>query len=77
MAHGASLTGDAAAGDGGDDVHLANHAGGDQGLADDELQGLQAEVVVDITAVDGDGAGAVLKQMTRATEDFRRPVPEK
>ena len=59
VADGAGLAGDAAAGDGGHDVHLAQVLGGDQGLADDELQGLQAEVVVDVTAVDADGAGAV------------------
>ena len=40
------------------------------GLTDDELQGLQTEVIVDITAVDGDGTGAVGEQM-----DLRRPVP--
>ena len=56
---GAGLAGDAAAGDGGLDVHLALHAGGDQGLTDDELQGLKAEIIVDVAAIDGDGAGAV------------------
>ena len=63
VADGAGLAGDAAAGDGGDDVHLAQLLGGDQGLADQQLQGLQTEVIVDVTAVDGDGAGAVLEQM--------------
>ena len=60
---GAGLTGDAAAGDGGGDVHLAQQVGGDQGLTDDELQGIQTKVVVDVTAVDGDGAGAVGEEM--------------
>ena len=60
---GAGLAGDAAAGDGGHDVHLAQLLGGDQGLTDQELQGLQAEVIVDVTAVDGDGTSAVGEQM--------------
>ena len=59
VADGAGLAGNAAAGNGGLDVNLADGAGGDQGLTDDELQGIQTEVVVDITAVDGDRAGAV------------------
>ena len=75
VADGAGLAGDAAAGDGDNQVNLAQGVGGDQGLADQQLQGLQAEVLVDIAAVDGDGAGAVLIDATRATEDFRRPVP--
>ena len=56
----AGLTGNAAAGDGDNDVDLAQQVGGDQGLTDDQLQGLQTEVVVDVAAVDDDGAGAVL-----------------
>ena len=63
MAQGAGLAGDAAAGDGGNDVHLAGVAGGLQGLTDDHLQGIQAEVIVDVTAVDDDGAGAVGEQV--------------
>ena len=59
VADGAGLAGDAAAGDGGLDVHLADGGGGDQGLTDDELQGLQTEVVLNVPTVDGDGAGAV------------------
>ena len=43
------------------DVHLAGGAGGFQGLADDHLQGLQAEIIVNIAAVDGDGTGAALR----------------
>ena len=37
--------------------------GGGQGLTDDHLQGLQAKVLVNVTAIDGDGAGAVGEQM--------------
>ena len=33
------------------------------GLTDQELQGLQAEVIVDVPAVDGDSAGAVGEEM--------------
>ena len=75
MTDGAGLAGDAAAGDGGLNVDLADGAGGDQGLADDKLQRLEAEVIVNVAAVDGDGAGAARKRCTRATEDFLRPVP--
>ena len=56
----ARLTGDAAALDGADDVNLADHVGGDQRLTDDQLQSVQTKVVVDLTTVDDDGAGAVL-----------------
>ena len=63
MAQGASLAGDAAAGDGGDDVHLADVVGSLQGLTDDHLQGLQTEVLVNVAAVDGDGASPVGEQM--------------
>ena len=63
MAQGAGLAGHAAALDGGNDVHLAQGIGGVQGLTDDHLQSLQTKVLVDAAAVDGDGAGAVLKQV--------------
>ena len=63
VAQSAGLTGHAAALDGGNDVHLTQSVGGVQGLTDDHLQSLQTEVLVDAAAVDGDGAGAVLKQM--------------
>ena len=60
MADSTGLTGNAAAGDGDNDVNLAQQIGGDQGLTDDQLQGVQAEILVDVTAVDDDGTGAVL-----------------
>ena len=60
MTDSAGLAGNAAALDGADDVDLADGVGADQGLTDDELQGIETEVVVDVTAVDDDGAGAVL-----------------
>ena len=63
MTQSAGLTGHAAAGDGSHDVHLAGVAGSLQGLTDDHLQGLQAKVLVNVTAIDGDGAGAVGEQM--------------
>jgi hypothetical protein len=59
VADGAGLAGHAAALDGGFDVNLAHGVGGDQGLTNDELQGLETEVIVDLTAVDGDDAAAV------------------
>ena len=57
MTDGACLTGHTAALDGADDVDLAHQLSGDQGLTDDQLQGLQTEVIVDVTTVDDDGAG--------------------
>ena len=63
MAQSTGLTGHTAALDGSHDIHLAQSAGGVQGLANHHLQGLQTEVIVDITAVDGDGAGAIGEQM--------------
>ena len=54
----ASLTGNTAAGNADDDVILALQAQQDQRRTDDQLQGLQTKVVVDVTIVDGDLAGA-------------------
>ena len=59
MTDSAGLAGNAAAVNGCFDIDLADGAGGDQRLTDDELQGLKTEVIVDITAVYGDSAGAV------------------
>ena len=42
---------------------LAEFLGSGQGLTDDHLQGLEAEILVDVAAVDGDGAGAVLEEV--------------
>ena len=56
----AGLAGNAATCDGDNDVNLAHQVGGDQGLTDDQLQGLQTEVIVDVAAIDDDGTGAVL-----------------
>ena len=53
----AGLTGDAAAFDVGDDVIFANSVGNAERLVDNELEGFQAEIIVDVTAVDGDLAG--------------------
>ena len=60
VADSAGLTGHAAACDGDNNVNLANQVSSDQGLTDDQLQGLQTKVIVDIAAVDDDGTGAVL-----------------
>ena len=63
MTDGACLAGDAAAFDGADQIDLAQQIGSSQRLTDNHLQGVQAEVLIDIPAVDGDGAGAVGEQM--------------
>ena len=72
MTDGAGLAGNAAACNGANDVNGAQGVGGNQRLTNDQLQGVQAEVLVDVAAVDGDGTGAAL---IRATEDLRLPVP--
>ena len=54
----ASLTGNAAAGDGADDVKLAEGIGEGHRLTDDQLEGLKAEIVIDVSAVHSDIAGA-------------------
>ena len=72
----ASLAGEAAAGYGALYVELALGAGYFERLTDDQLQGLQTEVVVDGAVVDLDLTGAARgKRRTRATEDFLLPVP--
>ena len=60
MTDSACLTGNTAASNSNNNVNLANHIAGNQGLTDDQLQGLQTEVIVDIAAIDGDSTGAVL-----------------
>ena len=54
----AGLTGDAATGNGADDVVFAHGVRRLKRLIDDQLQRVEAEVVVDVSAVDGDGAAA-------------------
>ena len=63
MAQGAGLAGNAAAGDSGHDIHFAGVSGRLQGLADDHLQGLQAKIIVDVPAVDGDASGSAGEQV--------------
>ena len=60
MTDGAGLAGNAAALDGADNVDLTDQIGRSQRLTDDHLQGIEAEIIVDIATVDGDGAGAAL-----------------
>ena len=59
MADRAGLASDAAAGNGRFNIDLAEGSGGDQRLADDQLQGVETEVLLNVTTVDRDGAGAV------------------
>ena len=61
----AGLTGDPAAGDVGNDIELARGAGDAEGLVDDELQGLEPEVIVNVAVVDGDLAGAGIESDAR------------
>ena len=63
VAQSAGLTGNAAAFNGGNDVDLAELLGSGERLTDDHLQGLETEILVDVAAVDGDGAGAVLEEV--------------
>ncbi len=61
VAHRAGLAGQAAAGDGGDDVVLAVAVGGDDRLLQDHLQHRTGEILGEFLAVDGDAAGARLQ----------------
>ena len=72
---GAGLAGDAAAADGGFNVDLAEKVQSGEGLADQQLQGLQTEVIVDIPAVDGDGAGAVGEEVNAGHGGFPTAGP--
>ena len=64
----AGLAGNAAAVDGSLDVNLADGAGGDQGLTNDELQSLSRPLMVIAPVPLG-------MRWTRATDCFLRPVP--
>ena len=58
MTNCACLTGKAAALNGSDDIELALSSGYAEGLIDDELKGLEAEIFVKRLAVNGDNTGA-------------------
>ena len=58
MADGAGLAGNAAARNRAHNVELAEGVCKVERLTDNQLEGLKAEIVVDVTAVDGDRAGA-------------------
>ena len=60
MADGAGLTGAAAANHVDNDVKLALGLGENQRSVDQQLEGLQTEVIVNVAAVDGDLAGAIV-----------------
>ena len=64
----AGLTGHAAAGDAADDVELVVQFGHVEGLTNDELQRVETEVIVDISVVDRDLAGAGID--TNARDGF-------
>ena len=59
MTDGAGLAGNAAAEDGNYNVEAAGGSGELQGLTDDELKGIETEIIVDVTVVDGDLTGSV------------------
>ena len=59
MTDGAGLAGNAAACYGADDIHFPHGVGGNQGLTNKQLQGIQTKIIVDFPAVDDNGAGAV------------------
>ena len=58
VADSACLAGDSAAADAANDVKLIGGAGKSERLTDDELESLKAEIIVYISAIDGDLAGA-------------------
>ena len=55
----AGLAGNAAACNLCFNINLAQGTGGNQGLTNDELKGFKAEVIVNVSAIDGDHAGTV------------------
>ena len=73
MADRAGLAGNTAASNPADNVKFLIGLGGHQRLANDQLQGLQAKVIVDITVVDCNPVPWYT--LTRATELFLLPVP--
>lgn len=58
VADGAGLAGYAAACDGADDIVFAERLGQGHRLADNQLEGVKAEIIVDVSAIDGDAAAA-------------------
>ena len=54
MADSTRLTADTATADGSHDIKLTDRAGNAEGLVDNQLQGLQSEILVDGAPVDGD-----------------------
>ena len=48
MTDSAGLTGNTATANGDNNVNLTQQVGSDQGLTNDQLQGLQTEVIVDV-----------------------------
>ena len=70
VADGAGLAGDAAAGDGAVDVDLIGDSDGVQGLTNDQLQGLQTEIIVDLATVDGDDAAAAGDEVNSGDRGF-------
>jgi len=56
----AGLAGNTAACDGNNNVNLTDHVGGNQGLTDNQLQGIQTKIIVDVAAIDDDRTCAVL-----------------
>ena len=64
MTDGTCLAGYTAADNVANDVELAHVTGELQGLTDDELQGLETEVIVDVSLIDGDNAGTGINTNT-------------
>ena len=60
MADSACLTGNAAACNAADNIILIGSAGENERLTNDELKSFKTEILVDVTVIDGDFAGAVL-----------------
>lgn len=61
MADSTCLAGHATAVDAADDIELFTGACKSERLADDELEGLKAEIIVNLSVVDDDLAGAGIK----------------
>ncbi len=55
------LSGETAALNGCNDIELAGSVGYAEGLVNDELKGLETEVLIDVLAIDGDSTGTGIK----------------
>ena len=69
-----SLTGNAAAANGADNVKFTSSVGNFKWLTNDQFEGIQTEVLVNVSVVDGNFTGTWVQSYSE-TECFLLPVP--